>query len=125
MADARPFRALRYDASKVDLARTIAPPYDVISAEQQAALYERSPYNIVRVEYGEERSDDTPEDNRYTRAAADLAAWREAGILSRPDRPSFYVYDLRFEWEGNTYSRKHTFALVRLEEWAKGVDQAA
>lgn len=121
MADVRPFRALRYDSTKVDLAKTIAPPYDVISPEQQASLYDRSPYNIVRVEYGEERPGDTSEDNRYTRAAADLSAWRETGILSRPDRPSFYVYDLEFEWEGKKYSRKHVFGLVRLEEWEKGV----
>ncbi len=121
MADVRPFRALRFDADRVDPATVIAPPYDVISPSQQAELYGRSPYNIIRVEYGQQQDGDSSADNRYTRAAADLAAWRQAGILTRPDAPTFYVYDLRFEWEGKTYFRQHVFGLVRLEEWDKGV----
>ena len=43
MAVVTPFHALRYDPARVDLEAVIAPPYDVISPAQQAALYERSP----------------------------------------------------------------------------------
>ena len=60
MADVRPFRALRFDAARVDPALTIAPPYDVISPTSSSALYDRSPHNIVRIEYGEQSPDDTP-----------------------------------------------------------------
>ena len=70
MADVRPFRALRYDPARIDPALTIAPPYDVISPREQAALYERSPHNVVRVEYGETAGQRHGVDNRYTRAAA-------------------------------------------------------
>jgi uncharacterized protein (DUF1015 family) len=109
MADVRPFRALRYDPAKVDLTRTIAPPYDVISPEQQRALYERSPYNIVRVEYGEGRDGDTAENSRYTRAAADLRSWEAGGELVRESGPAMYLYTLEFEWEGRRYHRSHFF----------------
>ena len=81
MADIRPFRALRFDTSLIDPALAIAPPYDVISPDEQRGLYARSEHNIVRVEYGEERATDSEDDNRYTRAADDLRAWRDAGML--------------------------------------------
>jgi uncharacterized protein (DUF1015 family) len=92
MAEARPFRALRYNAALVDPAVAIAPPYDVISPALQRSLYERSPNNIVRIEYGEQRDDDRAGDNRYTRAAADLRAWQEQHVLVQDDAPAIYHY---------------------------------
>jgi uncharacterized protein (DUF1015 family) len=121
MADVRPFRALRYVAGLANPALTIAPPYDVISPAHQAALYERSEFNIVRVEYGEQRPGDTPADNRYTRAARDLAAWHEAGVLAHDAAPAVYTYLQEFRWEGAMHRRIAHFAAVRLEEWEKGV----
>ncbi|MHB8377707.1 MAG: DUF1015 domain-containing protein [Dehalococcoidia bacterium] len=121
MADARPFRALRFDARRADPALTIAPPYDVISAAEQRALYERSPYNIVRVEYGEERAGDSARDNRYTRAARDLDAWRREGVLVRDGEPAIYRYRQEFEWAGSRHTREACFAAVRLEPWGRGV----
>ncbi len=121
MADIRPFRGLRYDAARVDPALTIAPPYDVISREQQAALYDRSPYNIVRVEYGEQQPADTAANNRYTRAAADLTAWQRDGILVRESEAALYAYRVEFEHDGKRYIRQHYFGLVCLEEWDKGI----
>ncbi|HEX5478751.1 MAG TPA: DUF1015 domain-containing protein [Dehalococcoidia bacterium] len=121
MADARPFRALRYDGARIDPALTIAPPYDVISPEEQHELYARSPYNVVRVEYGETRADDTDADNRYTRAAADLQSWRREGVLVHDDEPALYRYRQEFDWQGAVHVRNAYFATVRLEEWEKGV----
>jgi uncharacterized protein (DUF1015 family) len=121
MADVRPFRALRFDPKRVDPALTIAPPYDVISADEQAALYRRSEHNIVRIEYGEQRPDDTSADSRYTRAARDLDAWRRDGVLMRDAAPAVYAYTQEFEWEGQRHARRHLFAAVRLEEWEKGI----
>jgi uncharacterized protein (DUF1015 family) len=120
MADVRPFRALRYDPARVDLADTIAPPYDVISSREQQALYARSPHNIVRIEYGEQHPDDTPASNRYTRACADLESWIQDGVLIRDAAPAVYKYRLTFDWDGIPYERAHYFITVRLEEWEKG-----
>jgi uncharacterized protein (DUF1015 family) len=121
MADARPFRGLRYDPQRIDVAQTIAPPYDVISPAQQRALYERSPYNIVRVEYGEQRADDNFGDNRYTRAARDLASWTRDGVLVRERFPAMYAYEQEFAWDGMTHVRRHVFAAMCLEPWDRGV----
>jgi uncharacterized protein (DUF1015 family) len=120
MADVRPFRALRY-TSRVDPALVIAPPYDVISPAEQAALYGRSPYNVVRIEYGVQRDSDTPADSRYTRATADLARWRNEGVLALDGTPAFYVYAQEFRWNGTVHRRQAWFCALRLEEWDKGI----
>ena len=78
-----PFRALRYDPDRVDLARVLAPPYDVIDAQAQAELEARDPANVVRLTL--------PQD--YATAGRLLAEWRESGVL-RPDaEPALYVYE--------------------------------
>ena len=121
MTEIRPFRGLRYQAGQVgDLAKVIAPPYDAISPDEQRALHARSPYNVVRLEYGEAHADDREESNRYTRAAATLAQWLASGVLVHDDRPAFYVYDQEFEHGGARYRRRALLTRVRLEEWAKG-----
>ena len=120
MTEIRPFRGLRYQAGQVgDLAKVIAPPYDAISPDEQRALHARSPYNVVRLEYGEAR-DNGEENNRYTRAADTLAQWLAAGVLVQDDRPALYVYDQEFEHGGARYRRRALLTRVRLEEWAKG-----
>lgn len=124
MADVRPFPGLRYDARLVDPALTIAPPYDVISESEQRALYERSAYNVVRIEYGERRPEDR-EDREgrdvYARAAADLAAWRASGVLAIDDSPAVYAYTQTFAHNGQTYARHAVFVALRLEPWEAGV----
>ena len=120
MAEIRPFRGLRYQAGQVDdLAGVIAPPYDIISPDEQRALHARSPHNVVRLEYGEAHDDDSEANNRYTRAAATLARWLASGVLVQDDRPAFYVYDQQFEHDGARYRRRALLTRVRLEEWAK------
>ena len=45
-----PFAGLRYAAPPDELERLICPPYDVISAEEQARLSHLSPSNAIYVE---------------------------------------------------------------------------
>ena len=75
MADVSPFRGVHYSPALVgDLAEVICPPYDIIPPQMQEELYRRSDFNFVRLEYGRDLPQDTPQDNRYTRAAATLAS---------------------------------------------------
>jgi uncharacterized protein (DUF1015 family) len=121
LAEICPFRGLRYHPGQVgDLARVIAPPFDAISSVEQRALHDRSPHNIVRLEYGEAHPDDGEHNNRYTRAAATLAQWLDSGVLLQDDGPAFYVYDQEFEHAGARYRRRALLTRVGLEDWAKG-----
>ena len=85
-----PFRALRYDPARVDLAKVLAPPYDVIDADQQRELEARDDANIVRLTLPR---DDNGADSRYGAAGRQLAAWREAGLLRPDDEAALYVYE--------------------------------
>ncbi|HXJ21079.1 MAG TPA: DUF1015 domain-containing protein [Polyangia bacterium] len=122
MALIAPFAGLRYDAARVgDIGQVLAPPYDVIGEVERAALEERHPENVVRIELP--RGDT---DARYAEAARRLDAWREAGIL-RPDvGPGLYVYEQQFRLPGapatgRVYSRRGFFAAVRLEPFERRV----
>jgi uncharacterized protein (DUF1015 family) len=122
LADVRPFRGLRYRPGvAANLADILSPPFDVISPEAQRFLLRRHPDNVVRLELGEERLDDTPQDNRYTRAAATLSDWLSEGILAVDPEPAFYLYDQEFFRGGRLLRRRVLLARVRLEPWEKGV----
>lgn len=105
-----PFAGTRYDQSKVDLADVVAPPYDVIGPEEQAALEERNPYNAVRLELGR----DEPGQDRYELARTRLDDWLANGVLATDAEPGFYVYRMGYR-DGAGRPRQTTGVLGALE----------
>jgi uncharacterized protein (DUF1015 family) len=121
MAEVQAFRGFRYDLARVgNLSDVIAPPYDVIDSALQQALYDRSPYNVVRLILNKETAADTENNNRYTRAAQFMRDWTREGILAQDSARSLYVYQQEFEVEGKRYTRKGFMARVRLEKFGTG-----
>lgn len=107
-----PFRALLYDREIAgDPATVVAPPYDLIGAARQNELYERSRYNIVRLEFGRDA-------DRYGAAAATLRDWLAAGVLRRLERPAIFHYTQRFTIDGRSLVRTGLIARIRLEPFA-------
>jgi uncharacterized protein (DUF1015 family) len=88
------FRGLRYRPDAAPLDDLIAPPYDVVDAEERSRLAARSPYNSIHVELP--ASDAARGLDRYQAAAALFAAWRAEGMLVRDPSPSFYVYRMGY-----------------------------
>jgi len=86
-----PFRALRYDAGRVDLSTVLAPPYDVIDDADRDDLAARDPHNVVRLTLP--RSDDGG--SAYDAARRVLTDWRDAGLLLADPAPALYVYEER------------------------------
>ena len=112
-----PFRALRYNLKAIDdLSHVVAPPYDVISPEQQAQLYAASPYNMVRLILGVRTPADTDTDNWYTHARRDFDAWQHAKVLVRDAAPALYLYEHAFDWQGQRLRRLGVVARLSLEE---------
>jgi len=117
-----PFRGLRYQPAVAgDVGSALSPPFDVIDADGHRALHERNPYNIIRLELGEQGESDTDVDNRYTRAAAVLREWREKGVMALDEQPAFYVYTQEFEHEGRRRRRTQLLGRLRVEPWEAGV----
>ncbi|MBI3407034.1 MAG: DUF1015 domain-containing protein [Planctomycetes bacterium] len=121
MADVQAFRGFRYDLGRVgELSDVVAPPYDVIDPALQGVLYERSPFNVVRLILNKESPADTENDNRYTRSAQTLNGWLQDRILLQDSARSLYVYHQDFEVEGRRFTRKGFMARVRLERFGEG-----
>ena len=114
----QPFKAFRFNAIVVgDVGDCIAPPYDVISPDQQEDLYQKNPYNLVRIIKGKIYATDDGEDNQYTRAASYLGDWIVEGVLKQDPSEAIYAYVQDFELAGIRYQRHNFVALGRLEEF--------
>lgn len=122
MALVKPFRGILYNSEKVNIAEVIAPPYDVISPEEQETLHLKSPYNIIHIELGKDKKGDDEKSNKYTRAAQTLKKWQKEGILRRAQKPAFYLYQQEYYTEsGKLKERMGLIALVKLTPYQEKV----
>ena len=113
MPEIKPFPALRYNAKKVQLDEVVAPPYDVISEQQQDELYRRNPYNVIRLVLGRE-------DNRYASAVSSLEEWKKQQLIISDSSPALYVLSQRYSLAGGeTIDRYGFIAGCRLAEFGK------
>ncbi len=109
-----PFRPLLYAPRLAgSLGSMVAPPYDVIGPSRQAQLYDRSPYNVVRLELNRDA-------DRYESSARMLRRWLDEGVLVRATTPAIYLYTQKFRHEGRVLVREGFVARFRLEEFGRG-----
>lgn len=117
MTDVQPFRALRYDTSRVALEDVLAPVYDVVAAEDRATYWDRHPNNALRLVLTRNAEDEGATD--YSEVAERLAQWRSEGVLVRDDTPAYYVLRQRFSApDGRNLERLGFFGALQLEEYA-------
>lgn len=119
-----PFRALRYDSTRVRIDDVVTQPYDKITPAMQDRYYARNPFNLVRIILGKHESGDDG-GNVYTRAASYLSQWRSAGVLRPDPEPSIYTYVQNFKApstpSGAPYERRGFIALGQLEDYEAGI----
>ncbi|MGH7793621.1 MAG: DUF1015 domain-containing protein [Candidatus Binatia bacterium] len=109
-----PFRGVVYNQKKIrDLAKVIAPPYDVISKTEQERLYKKSPYNFVRLDLSQEA-------DSYDAVAQTLNDWQAQGIFERDEQPAIYFLAQRFRLKGEEKERLGFFALAELQDFSNG-----
>jgi uncharacterized protein (DUF1015 family) len=115
MAEIEPLQALHYNLARTGgLQPVIAPPYDVIDAEERQELVSRSPYNVVTI--------DLPQgEDPYQQAAAQFAGWQSEGVVERDARPALWVLSQDYTGpDGRQRTRTGFFARVRVEEYGAG-----
>jgi uncharacterized protein (DUF1015 family) len=121
LAKVIPFHGIRYNTSKTpDMTAVVTPPYDVIDTTAQQKYYERHPYNVIRLEYGQQHPTDDDAANRYTRATDDYRDWLQSGILIQEPEAAIYLQEQSFQVNGAWFHRTGFFARVALEEYATG-----
>src|SRR5260221_13761694 len=117
MAEIAAFRGILYDPAVAGPPERLwAPPYDVISPEQREELAALDPHNCVRLILPQGDTDE-----KYARAAAELRAWVEAGVLRRDPQPALYRYHQTFSAEGRSATRKGFICRIRLTRFDEGV----
>jgi uncharacterized protein (DUF1015 family) len=123
MADVQPLRALHYDPAVVGpLTNVVAPPYDVIDADQRTELVARSPYNVVAIDLpqGEPGRQDP-----YTSAGELFESWQLQGALARDREPALWAHTQDYTGAGGTssnepHTRRGFFCRVRIEDYGAG-----
>ncbi|WP_027360291.1 DUF1015 domain-containing protein [Desulforegula conservatrix] len=122
MADVFPFRGVLYNPEKIqNLSEVVAPPYDVISPEEQESFYARNENNVIRLILGKATETDSPDNNPHTRAAAFLKRCMDEGILVQDSENAMYVTSVEFDAYGKKAVRYGLIARVKLETFDKGV----
>src|SRR5688500_2162359 len=113
MADVRPLRGVRFDASRSGpVGSLIAPPYDV--AAEPALGAEFSIRKIESVDLGCGGDD-------HALAARRYRSWLDEGALRRDATPMVYVHRHQFDRDDTTVSRTGLLARVRLTDWSERV----
>ncbi len=117
MAAVTGFRGFRYNPEKIeDQKSVLAPPYDVISPEEQEELYGLSPYNAVRLILSR-----CGGEQKYIKAGETFRDWIADGILIQDAEPSIYPYHQVFDLDGKKITRRGFIAAVRIEDFSSKI----
>ncbi len=107
-----PLNAIVYNQEKVKMEDVIAPPYDVIDEKYQQNLYDKSPYNIVRLILSKE-------EDKYNSAKRDFEDWKNKEVLIKTKKPSiFYIVQKYTNEKGKTIERKGFIARNKIEDFS-------
>ncbi|MCZ6528633.1 MAG: DUF1015 domain-containing protein [Candidatus Dadabacteria bacterium] len=114
MATVKGFRGIRYNPEKIEnFADVLAPPYDVINSSEQEELYNKNPYNVIRLILSKGEGD-----SKYEEAAQTFRSWIEDDTLTHDEEPSIYPYYQEFEENGKKLTRKGFLAAVKIEDFS-------
>ncbi len=115
MADVTGLRAIRYALPEgADASALLCPPYDVIDADDIAALGARSAHNAVHV--------DVALGGDYAAAGERFRSWLRGGLLVADPRPAVTLVEQRFVGpDGVARLRRGIIAGVKLEPFERAV----
>jgi uncharacterized protein (DUF1015 family) len=120
VTDVVPFRALRYDPARVDLARVLVPPFDVIAPADRERYWSRDVHCAIRLDLTRTVAEEATAD--YRDVDARLREWQAEGVLARDAAPALYVLQQRFaDPSGRELRRVGFFGALRLEDYARRI----
>lgn len=119
MVEVKPLNAIVYNQEKVDMNDAIAPPYDVILDDYREELYQRSPYNIVKLILAKGSKDLSDPNNRYDEAKKNFTQWLEEKVLIKLEKPCIlYILQKYTTEDGKNITRKGFIARNRIEDFS-------
>ncbi|MGD9368542.1 MAG: DUF1015 domain-containing protein [Desulfobacteraceae bacterium] len=122
MAEVVPFKGVLYNPDLItNIADVIAPPYDVISVQEQEAFHQQHPNNVIRLILGKTRERDSGRSDVHQRAARYFNQWMTDKILVRDSVPAYYLTSVDFPVADRTVTRYGIIGNVRLAPFDKGI----
>ncbi|HET7235343.1 MAG TPA: DUF1015 domain-containing protein [Actinomycetota bacterium] len=122
MSRISPFVGLLFDRSRVGSHDVVtAPPYDVVSETERRHYLDLSPYNVIRLDLGEELPGDVRAEDKYRRAASELESWRAQGILAPTDGAAYFALEMDFALHGSRRQIRGLVCAVELEDWGGSI----
>ena len=119
MVEVKPLKAIVYNQDKINLQEVIAPPYDVILDDYREELYQRSPYNIVRLILAKGSKDLSDPENRYENAKKDFHKWLQENVLIKLKNPCIlYILQKYTTEDGKEIVRKGFIARNKIEDFS-------
>jgi len=119
MVTVKPLNAIVYNQEKVDMNNVIAPPYDVILDDYREELYNRSPYNIVKLILAKGSKDLSESNNRYDEAKKNFSQWLQDDVLIKLNKPCILYILQRYTTEqGKKIERKGFIARNKIEDFS-------
>jgi len=116
MVEITPFKGITYNKEKIGkLDDVTSPPYDIISSDMQTELYDKNPYNFVRLILGKQHSNDTKQNNRYTRAKKQFNLWIKESILIQSDNKAIFPYKIKYKVNNQLKTMNGFFVLLKLD----------
>lgn len=100
-----PFRAVQYKGGTGDVSTLAAPPYDVLDSAAKAAMLDRDPSNVVRIDLPHVPAKELGPPKAYAAAGETYRGWLGDGTLGQRERPAMFVYRETFTANGKTYQR--------------------
>ncbi len=123
MASVKPFQALHYHPQKISIGKVVAPPYDVISLDENKKLHDRDPHNVIRLELGVPDPKNPPSDSVYADSAKYLNEWIKNDILIKGPKSAYYLYEMNYQhpFKPQTLKRLALFGALKLEPFENKV----
>ncbi len=123
MAVVKPFHALHYDPRKVKIEQVIAPPYDIISADDKKVLYQRDPYNVVQLELSIPDPKNPPTQFVYAGTATTLKLWTGEKVLIQDPKEAYYLYEMQYQhpFHNKMLTRLSLFGALKLEPFEQKI----
>ena len=122
MVEIAPFRGVVYNAAEIEKegGLLVAPPYDVLTDQEQQDVLNRSPHNILHVDYGQRRPEDPDKYTWHERSAEMLKKWLDEGVLVRRDKPAIFHVETSCQnpMKGGVIVRHGFVCLMKLSEFS-------
>lgn len=105
MPNVHAFHAVQFGGGVGDVSSRVAPPYDVLSAAQKAAMLQRDPHNIVAIDLPHTPAKELGPPGAYEAAVRTFDGWLASGAMTRRETPALFAYRQRYTQGTRTIER--------------------